>query len=191
MKQKTFFSLISFLLFLFAIDANAQKIPVGIRVEAAEVETTNSAYSIFTYKDSEDDNSFGYYLGLGREFHISELTETEDVIGTLDHIDETCICLGSTSAEAFATLDAILDLFDKDVDTSVTFRGRAATGSNRLGEPTTTTCVVTKKPIVGKRLLFLFVSGKHQAGTYLSKTVVKELRAEFKIDRKLHPKQHR
>lgn len=33
--------------------------------------------------------------------------------------------------------------------------------------------------------------GKCQAETYVTKAVVKELRAGMKIDKKLHPKQHR
>lgn len=168
---------------------NAQNIPVGMRIEVAEVEQNNNEYSIFTYKD--DDESFGYYLGLGHVFHISELFLDNPTDMAFDHIDETCIWLGATADEAFATLDSILVLFDKEVDTKVEFRGRASTGSGRLGKPNATTCVVTKKMLGGKRLLFLFVSGKNQAETYLSKLAVKQLRMSFKVDRKLHPKQHR
>lgn len=174
-----------------AISANAQKAVVGMRMEVAEAETTNSSFTIFTYKDSDDDSSFGYYLGLGREFHLSEITETTDIVGDLNLLSETCICLGSTYDEAYATLDSILVLYDRDVDTAVRFPARAATGGERLGKPSTATCVVKKKPLLGKRLLFQFVSGRHQAETYLSKTVVKELRMGMKFDKKLHPKQHR
>ena len=49
-----------------AMSAMAQKQPAGMRVEVAESETDNGEYSIFTYKDSEADDSFGYYLSLGR-----------------------------------------------------------------------------------------------------------------------------
>lgn len=177
--------------FTVALNVNAQKAVVGMRMEVAEAETTNSSFTIFTYKDSDDDSSFGYYLGLGREFHLSEITETTDIIGNLDLISETCISLGSTYDEAYATLDSILVLYDKDVDTAVRFPARASTGGERLGKPSTATCVVKKKPLLGKRLLFQFVSGRHQAETYLSKTVVKELRMGMKFDKKLHPKQHR
>ena len=90
-----------------------------------------------------------------------------------------------------STLDSILDLYSKDLDTSTEFRGRAVTGSGQLGEPTTTTCSVKKKALGGKRLMFLFKSGDKQAHAYLSKQVVKELRMELKFDIKLHPKQHR
>ena len=43
----------------------------------------------------------------------------------------------------------------------------------------------------GKRLQFFFPEGKHSSHAYLSKTVLKQLRMNFKIDIKLHPKQHR
>ena len=49
-----------------AMSAYAQNQPAGMRVEVAESETDNGEYSIFTYKDSEADDSFGYYLSLGR-----------------------------------------------------------------------------------------------------------------------------
>jgi hypothetical protein len=51
--------------------------------------------------------------------------------------------------------------------------------------------MVDKKPLGGKRLMFVFTNGNHKAHAYITKTVVKEMRAELKIDKKLHPKQHR
>jgi hypothetical protein len=51
--------------------------------------------------------------------------------------------------------------------------------------------VVDKKPLGGKRLKFFFTSGKHETHAYLNKAVVKELRSGMKVDKKLHPKQHR
>lgn len=174
---------------IFTMGAKAQNIPVGMRMEIAESESDKGEYSIFTYMD--EDGTFGYYLGLGRVTHLLGLIRDDITDAAFDDIKETCICLGATSDEAFATLDAILDLFDKDVDTTMEFKGRASTGSERLGEPNTSTCVVQKKPLGGKRLEFLFNTSKHQAKTYLTKSVVKELRMEFKIDKKLHPKQHR
>ena len=44
--------------------AYAQSQPAGMRVEVAEAETDNGEYSIFTYKDTDEDDSFGYYLSL-------------------------------------------------------------------------------------------------------------------------------
>ena len=61
----------------------------------------------------------------------------------------------------------------------------------QLGEPVTTTCAVVKKTLGGKRLQFLFPEGKRQGRAYLSKSTLKNLRMNFKIDIKLHPKQHR
>lgn len=172
-----------------AISASAQNIPVGMRMEIAEAETDNSEYSVFTYKD--EDETFGYYLGLGRVINYVSIFRDDITDMSFEDIKETCICLGGTYDEAYAMLDAILDLFDRDVETTVEFQGRAATGSGRLGEPNTSTCVVKKKPLGGKRLLFLFTCGKRQAETCLTKSVVKELRMGLKMDKKLHPKQHR
>ena len=172
-----------------AMSASAQNIPAGMRMEVAEAETDNSEYSIFTYKD--DDETFGYYLGLGRVINYVSIFRDDITDMAFEDIKETCIWLGATYDEAYATLDDILDLFGKDVDTTVEFKGRAATGGDRLGEPNTSVCVVQKKPLGGKRLLFRFNCGKRQAETYLGKTVVKELRMELKLDKKLHPKQHR
>lgn len=169
------------------VNVMAQKQPAGIRMEVAEAETDKGEYSIFTYKD--DDESFGYYLSLER---VSKFLGADEILGMqVDNIKETCIWLGATYDEANATLGTILDLFDKDVDATTEFQGRATTSGDRLGEPSITTCVVDKKPLGGKRLMFVFTYGKGKAHTYLSKTIVKELRAELKIDKKLHPKQHR
>ena len=46
--------------------AYAQNQPVDMRVEVTETEFDDDEYTIFTYKDSEADDSFGYYLSLGR-----------------------------------------------------------------------------------------------------------------------------
>ena len=101
------------------------------------------------------------------------------------------IWLGATFDEANATLDNILDLFDKDLGTSVEFKGRTTNGGGHLGEQNISTCVVDKKPLGGKRLKFFFTSGKHETHAYLNKAVVKELRSGMKVDKKLHPKKHR
>ena len=47
-------------------DIQAQNIPVGMRMEIAESEQDHAEYTIFSYKD--DENTFGYYLSLGRIF---------------------------------------------------------------------------------------------------------------------------
>ena len=169
--------------------AYAQNQPAGMRVEVAEAETDNGEYSIFTYKDTDEDDSFGYYLSLGR---VTDFLGADEILGVqVQNIHEVTIRLGATTDEAMTTIGEILDLYDKDVDTTVEFQGRAATSGFKLGEPVTTTCTVVKKMLGGKRLQFLFPEGKRQGRAYLSKSTLKELRTNFKIDIKLHPKQHR
>lgn len=170
-----------------ALSGNAQNTPVGMRMEVAESERDNSEYSIFTYKD--EDGTFGYYLGLGR---VTSFLGADEILGVeVDNIKETCICLGSTSDEAFAALDSIIELCGQELETSVEFQGRAVTSGDRLGEPTTSVCTVKKKPLGGKRLEFIFPCGNRQGRVYLTKSVVKELRMEFRMDKRLHPSQHR
>ena len=172
-----------------AMSVQAQKQPAGMRVEVAEAETDHGEYSIFTYKDCDEDDSFGYYLSLGRT--VDFLGADEILSMQVQNIHEVTIYLGGTTDEALATIGNILDLYGKDVDTTVEFQGRAATSGFKLGEPVTTTCTVVKKALGGKRLQFLFPEGKHQGRAYLSKSTLKELRINFKFDIKLHPKQHR
>jgi hypothetical protein len=172
-----------------AMSAMAQNQPAGMRVEVVEAETDNGEYSIFTYKDTDEDDSFGYYLSLGR---LTDFLGADEILGMeVQNIHEVTIRLGATTDEALATIGTILELYDKDVDTTVEFQGRAATSGLKLGEPVTTTCTVVKKALGGKRLQFLFPEGKRQGRAYLSKSTLKELRTNFKIDIKLHPKQHR
>ena len=172
-----------------ALTVQAQKQPAGMRVEVAEAETDHGEYSIFTYKDTDEDDSFGYYLSLGR---VTDFLGADEILGMeVKNIHEVTIRLGATTDEALANIDTILNLYDKDLDTTVEFQGRAATSGFRLGEPITTTCTVVKKTLGGKRLQFLFPEGKRQGRAYLSKSTLKELRTNFKFDIKLHPKQHR
>ena len=172
-----------------AMNVQAQNQPAGMRVEVVEAETDNGEYTIFTYKDSEADDSFGYYLSLGR---VADFLGADEILGMeVQNIHEVTIRLGATTDEAMAAIDSMLDLYNKDVDTTVEFQGRAATSGFQLGDTLTTTCTVVKKTLGGKRLQFLFPSGKRQGRCYLSKSTLKELRANLKIDIKLHPKQHR
>ena len=172
-----------------AMSAQAQKQPAGMRVEVAEAETDNGEYSIFTYKDADEVDSFGYYLSLGR---VTDFLGADEILGMqVQNLHEVTIRLGGTTDEALATIGTILDLYDMDVDTTIEFQGRAATSGLKLGEPVMTTCTVVKKTLGGKRLQFLFPEGKRQGRAYLSKSTLKELRTNFKFDIKLHPKQHR
>ena len=169
--------------------AYAQNQPAGMRVEVAEAETDNGEYSIFTYKDTDEDDSFGYYLSLGR---VADFLGADEILGMeVQNIHEVTIRLGATTDEAMAAIDSILNLYDKDVDTTVKFCGRAATSGFQLGDTLTASCTVVKKPLGGKRLQFLFPEGRRQGRAYLSKSMLKELRTNFKFDIKLHPKQHR
>ena len=170
--------------------AHAQKKqPAGMRVEVAESETDHGDYSIFTYKDTDEDDTFGYYLSLGR---VADFLGADEFLGMeVKNLHEVTIRLGATTDEALAAIDTILDLYDKDLDTTAEFSGRAATNGFKLGEPVTTTCTLVKKALGGKRLQFLFPEGKRQGRAYLSKSTLKELRMNFKLDIKLHPKQHR
>lgn len=161
--------------------------PVGMRVEVAEAETDKGEYSIFTYKDDEE--SFDYYLSLGR---VTDFLEADEILGMeIQNIHEVTIRLGATTGEALDAIASMLELCNQEVGTTVEFTGRAATSGFQLGDSVTSTCVVVKRPLGGKCLQFLFPSGKRQARCYLTKSVLKELRMSFKIDIKLHPKQHR
>ena len=169
--------------------AYAQKQPAGMRVEVAESETDKGEYSIFTYQDNEEADSFGYYLSLGR---VTDFLGADEILGMeVKNIHEVTIRLGANTSEALATIATILDLFDKEEGTTVEFQGRAATNGFKLGDSVTTTCTVVKKTLGGKRLQFLFPEGKRQGRAYLTKSTLKELRSNFKLDVKLHPKHHR
>jgi len=160
--------------------------PAGIRMEVAEDETDNGEYTIFTYKD--DDGTFGYYLSLAR---VKKTLGADELFGMeVKNFKETTIYLGDTADKAFAAIEDILDLFDKDVDTTAEFKGRMTTSGEQLGEQTTSTCVVTKKSLGGKRLKFTFTNGDREGEAYLTKSTLKDLRSEFKLHRKMHPKQH-
>ena len=169
--------------------AHAQNQPVDMRMEVTEVEFDDDEFTIFTYKDSEADDSFGYYLSLGRvtKFLGADIILDMEVL----NIYEVAIWLGATADEALATIGTMIDLYDSDVNTVVEFSGRASTNSFKLGEPVTSTCIVVKRFLCGKRLQFLFPIGKYQAVCNVPKSVLKNLRTNFKIDIKLHPSQHR
>lgn len=160
--------------------------PAGMRMEVADEETDNGEYSIYTYKD--EDGTFGYYLSIAR---TKKTLGADELFGMeVKNIKETTIYLGDTADKAFAAIDDILDLFDKDVDTTTEFKGRTTTSGDHLGETTTSTCVVTKKTLGGKRLKFTFTNGDREGEAYLTKSTLKDLRSEFKLHRKMHPKQH-
>lgn len=181
--MRKFFTSIVFL--LVSLFSYAQNIPVGIRMEVAEFEMDENEFSIFSYKD--EDGTFGYYLSLGRVYHILEYVRDDIKNAAFNHVEEVCVCLGSTAEEALESVDSILELFEKEPGTVKEFDCRLSTGAERLGKSDITTCTVKKKKIGGKRLNFVFKSKKHTAEVDLSKSAVKSLRLSFKINNKLHP----
>ena len=186
--KKQFLWMLVALMMLGATTVSAQKKqPKGMRMEVAEAETDKGEYTIFTYIDSDD--TFGYYLSLARE---SDFLGADEILGMeVKNVSETTIWLGATADEAFATIDNIMALYDKDLETTAEFQGRATKNGMQLGAENIVKCMVVKKLLGGKRLEFFFPQGKHTAHAYLTKQTLKELRAEFKISKKLQPKLHR
>ena len=171
-----------------ATSVSAQKSqPKNMRMEVAEAETDKGEYTIFTYIDSDD--TFGYYLSLARE---SNFLGADEILGMeVKNVSETTIYLGATADEAFATIDNIMGLYDKDLETTAEFKGRDAKNGMNIGEENIVKCMVVKKTLGGKRLEFFFPQGNRTAHAYLTKQVLKELRAELKMSKKLQPKLHR
>lgn len=167
-------------------DASAKDIPAGMRMEIVEDEENDNVFSLFTYKDQ--DGTFGYYLGLGKEFKISEVFDVEILGGSLSHIDEACLWLGDTPEGALQALEGLLGLYDQDVNTTLKLPARLATGAERLSERTMVTCIVGKKMLGGKFLRFYFPSGKHTAECDMGKSTVKFLKKGLELDMKRHKK---
>jgi hypothetical protein len=190
MRTKYFLAMTAVMMMLCVGAIAQKKQPAGMRVEVADAETEKGDYSVFTYVD--DNGDFGYYLSLGRvtDFLIADEILGIDVNG-IKNIKETTIYLGAHYDEAYAALDNIMALYDKDLETTVEFQGRTVTGGERLGDASTTQCIVAKKPLGGKRLKFVFTQGKNQAHAYLTKQTLKELRMGLKISKKINPKLHR
>lgn len=174
---------------LVTMSAQAYKMVPGVRMEIGDEDRERAEFTLFTYMD--DDETFGYYLSLGRVTHYLGIIRDDITETTIDGFKETCICLGSTYDEAYSALSDMLALYDQDEGTTAEFQGRASAGGDRLGKHTTSTCVVTKKLLAGKQLEFFFSSGNRKAHIYLPKQVVKDLRQDLKFDKKLHPKQHK
>ncbi len=170
---------------LLSVAAMAQNQRAGERYEVAEVTVNDEVYSLFTYTD--DDGTFGYYLSLG---HVDEHFSIGSILGSFTYstYDETCLCMGATRDEAFASLDTILALYSREVGTVLELPARMCTGGNKLGQEIDITCEVHKKWLGGKRLWFYFPSGDDKVGVvYLNKGAVKQLRWSLSLDSKLHP----
>ena len=107
--------IIIFTLTLDAFTASAKGLNAGMKLEIVETDDNDSQFSVFTYQE-EKGGPVVYYLGIGREFEASEVFGFEIFGGSLSHIDESAVYLGATADEALASLDALFNLFDKDVD---------------------------------------------------------------------------
>ena len=173
----------------WSLQAQQKEIPANIRLEVAEASNDNAEYSIFIYKD--DDGTIGYYLCLGGSGGGFAIESNNSTTFSVQDIRETCLWLGATTEEVFASIDTLLALYDKEPGTTREFRGRTTNGAERLTDQNSTRCEVKKKLLGGKRLLFSYTSGKYQCGVYLSKGIVKQLRFGLKTNIKLDPKLHR
>ena len=156
----------------------AQKGPAGIRSELTTVEVDDKEYTLYTYKDKDEEGTFGYYLGLGMPDRLSSLK-----LRAL--ITETSIYLGKTSEEAMATLDSIIAMFDKAPGETAEYMARTSKGET-LKDTAMSTCTVEKK-MIGKRLVFSFQHSSYTTETYLLKGAAKAIVLGFKGYLKLHP----
>lgn len=166
---------------LFAV---AQNSPFGMKMEIVEIDQDDNEYSIFTYKDP--DGTFGYYLSVGHVFEILEIF-SDDLSSSFGHVDETALVMGETMDDAFAFLDSLLALLEEAPGTTAEFPCRLTTGADQLFVPSTALAVVVKRFLQAKRLSFHFESGGHTAEVDLPKSVVKTLRWDLNLYRKLHP----
>ena len=183
-----------FFLLVFSVAStlglHAQKdFPANIRIDVSEVTKDNAKYSIFLYKD--DDGTVGYYMSLGGASEIFAISIKGAGTFSIEDTRETCLWLGATSEETFASLDSLLAMYDMEVGTVREFQGRSALGFDQLLEQNITTCEVQKKLLGGKRLLFTFASGDNDCGVYLNKGIVKQLRFGLKANIKINPRYHR
>ena len=180
--------LITLAVAFFTLCAFAQNnAPAGMRMEIVEIGEDQNQSSIFTYKD--EDGTFGYYLSLGTETTILAIFQDngDGASSTFGFLDETCICMGATREEAFATLDKLLALLDEEPGTTTEFTCRLSSGAEKLGGTSRALCMVSKPLLQSKRLSFLFQSGGGSATAELTKSTIKSLRAGLELDQKLHP----
>jgi len=190
MKREILGVLIAF--FAFTMNSSSaiaqKKARTGQRMEICSADENKNVFSIFTYLD--EDGTEGFYLSLGRESQpLKDIFDSGTLLGDMTNIRETCIWLGDDYDGTLEALEDLLDDIDDDIDSVKEYKGRELIGSGeKLGEPTTSIGTVKKRTLGGKRLVFAFTSGNKTVESSLTKSVVKELRAELKIYRKLHKK---
>ena len=178
--------LVSLAAVFIALSAYAQDIPAGMRMECASVEEDDNVFTIFSYKDN--DGTFGYYLGIGREVDLLEIFRDDDLSGvSLGHMDEVCLPMGETIAEAVVFLNSLKELREKDPGTTVVFPCRLTAGAEQLSVPGTATAVVVDRWFQAQRICFHFQSGRHSAEVDLTRSTIKSLQALFGLYRNMHP----
>ena len=175
---------LTFALACMPLFLQAQDIPAGMRMEVYEIEQNDDVFSLFTYKD--EDGTFGYYLSVGHEFNLLEIF-TDDSNSSFSHVDEACLWLGETPADAYASLDRMLALLEEEPGTTAEFPCRLTAGAEWLTGTATATFIVVRRFILGKRLSIHFPSGSHTAEVDLSRSTLKSLRWGLNLDQKLHP----
>ena len=163
---------------LFA-SAQINNQPAGIRMEIGEIRDNDDVCVAFSYKD--EDGTIGYYLSVGYQFDILEIF-SENTSSSFGHLDETCLVLGSTLEEALATVDSMLELYDKDPGTVIELPAREAVALERLGDETTATCMVVKRFLQAKRLCFHFTRGTLTAQVDLPKSSLRSIRGMIEFD---------
>jgi len=168
-----------------ALFVQAQDIPAGLRMEIVEIEDNDESYSLFSYKD--EDGTFGYYLGLGHEYRLLEIFVDGDSHSSFSHLDETCLWMGETVADAYASLERLLALLEEEPGTTAEFPCRMTGGAERLTASVTATCIVVKRFLQAKRLQFHFPVGNRTGEAELSKSALKSLRWSLNVNQKLHP----
>lgn len=168
-----------------ALTSAAQNEPVGVRMESSQIEVNEEEkYTVFSYLD--DDGTYGYYLSLAYEQELLSVV-SDHSSSSIGVEDEVCLWLGGDREAAFAMLDTLLTFFDREPGTTVAMPARTCMGE-RLKDKIEINCVVQKKFLGGKRLVFHFEGlGGRQGEVSLSKSSIKQLRWGLKVDRKLHP----
>ena len=170
---------------LMAVCSFAQNLPAGMRFEVAEIEEDEqSQFTVFKYKD--DDGSVAYDMSVAYRLNVLGLFRDDITSMTIDHLDETCLCLGADSDEAMAFLNGLLDLLDEAPGTVAEFECRKSAGAEQLGDYSTAACIVMKR-FFGKRLKFGFESRNRTAETEMTRSAIKSLIATLKINKTLHP----
>lgn len=181
MKRILFTLVLSFI----AVFAFAQEFPAGMRFEVADIEEDEqSQFSVFKYKD--DDGSVAYYLSVAYRLNVLGIFRDDITDMTIDHIDETCLCIGADSDEAMEFLNGLLDLLNEAPGTTVEFESRKPAGAESLGDYSTATCIVMKR-LLGKRLRFIFESRNRTAETEMTRSAIRSLITSLKFNKALHP----